>query len=187
MNRQQRNAQFLQLWPALQAKASYLASQYGHPYSDEIANDMALTVLEKADQDPEFLSQTPAYIAQFAAWRWQDQQTHERYDTRNASLDEPVAHLRPETLVLDLNLTLSDTIPDPAPTPPIQAETADRTGALRRALQSLNPAQRQALALVYSQGQGHAEAAQALGRPIGTVSWQLSQAKKQLKSALAAY
>lgn len=52
------------------------------------------------------------------------------------------------------------------------------------AVQELPPKQRDAVMLVYSEGLGHAEAADVLGCSESTVSWHLHEARKRLKIIL---
>jgi len=55
---------------------------------------------------------------------------------------------------------------------------------VRQALQLLPLAQREAVALHCLQGLSHSEAAKALGRPLGTVKWQIAQGLHVLRKAL---
>lgn len=64
------------------------------------------------------------------------------------------------------------------------APGADRRIDLDRALASLPEAQRQALLLCYGADLSHAEAAQVLGWPLGTVKTQVLRAKARLRTQL---
>jgi len=56
---------------------------------------------------------------------------------------------------------------------------------VRQALQLVPLAQREAVALHCLQGLSHSETAKALGRPLGTVKWQIAQGLHVLRQALA--
>lgn len=55
---------------------------------------------------------------------------------------------------------------------------------VREALQLVPMAQREALVLHRLQGLSHSETAKALGRPLGTVKWQIAQGLHALREAL---
>ncbi len=55
---------------------------------------------------------------------------------------------------------------------------------VRQALGLLPAAQREAVVLHCLQGLSHSETARALGRPLGTVKWQIAQGLSALRSAL---
>jgi RNA polymerase sigma-70 factor, ECF subfamily len=52
---------------------------------------------------------------------------------------------------------------------------------LAEALQSLDPAFRAAVVLVFSQGLTYREAAEALGEPVGTVKWRVAEAVRRMR------
>ena len=64
------------------------------------------------------------------------------------------------------------------------SEVRDEVGRVRRALESLAPELRQTLILVKYQGLKYAEAAEALGVPIGTIRSRIHSAIEQLRSLL---
>jgi RNA polymerase sigma factor (sigma-70 family) len=78
-------------------------------------------------------------------------------------------------------------IPDEGPTPDIAEELVHHVGeqealaAARAALRALRPAERQVVALCVWSGLSYAEAAEALGVPVGTIRSRLSRAKSRLQ------
>lgn len=70
--------------------------------------------------------------------------------------------------------------------PAMQAATADEDEMqeIWTAVQTLSPKQRDCVMLVYSEGLGHAEAAEVLGCSEPTVSWHLHEARKRLRIIL---
>lgn len=52
------------------------------------------------------------------------------------------------------------------------------------ALKALEPAYREAVLLVVSQGLTYREAAEVLGEPVGTVKWRVSEAVRKMRQAL---
>ncbi len=178
--RKQRNDRIMELWPALQAKATYLATRYGCPQSQapDIANELALACLERAEAVPGFLiDNNQTYITLYAACRWQDRRRHEALDTRGGELDAPVSE----------EFTLADLLPDPAPGAVETLVGTERRDALRAAIDALPEALRDVVTLAYGAGQTHAEIGQRLGRPAGTVSYQLSKARGLLATSLAGF
>lgn len=78
-------------------------------------------------------------------------------------------------------------IPDPEPTPDHAEDLVRRAGeqeelaAARAALRALRPAEREVVALCVWSGLSYAEAAEALGVPVGTIRSRLSRAKSRLQ------
>lgn len=66
------------------------------------------------------------------------------------------------------------------------SEAAHRDRVLRRAIGTLPPAQRVALTLFHLDGFSHADCAEALGLPLGTLKNTLFRARKRLKDTLLA-
>ncbi len=64
-------------------------------------------------------------------------------------------------------------------------DTQDRDAGLWRAVRLLPEKQREAVLLVYADQMNHREAAEALGCAEATVSWQLHEARKRLKTLLS--
>jgi RNA polymerase sigma-70 factor (ECF subfamily) len=83
--------------------------------------------------------------------------------------------------------TVLERLPAPEPTPDIADEPAARAGqqeelaAARAALKALRPPEREVVALCIWSGLSYAQAAEALGVPIGTVRSRLSRARARLQ------
>ena len=60
-------------------------------------------------------------------------------------------------------------------------EKTERMGWLARAMQRLSPDLRETVALVLGEDMTHAQAGQALGLSEGSVSWRMSEVKKELR------
>lgn len=73
---------------------------------------------------------------------------------------------------------------DPALEVVNDAESIAEVEAIRRAFDRLDPATRSLLALHYVEEQPLAEIAAAMGAPVGTIKWRLSNARKALDRAL---
>jgi RNA polymerase sigma-70 factor (ECF subfamily) len=70
------------------------------------------------------------------------------------------------------------------PNPYDCAEVSDQTRRLYRALDRLQPAQRDVVVLHYLQGLSYEELAAVLGQPSGTVKWRTRQALDALRAVL---
>lgn len=84
-------------------------------------------------------------------------------------------------------LPLADNVPPDADAHGDFAPEADWRIDLDRALAGLSEAQRHALLLCYGADLSHAEAAQVLGWPLGTVKTQVLRAKARLRAQLSAW
>jgi RNA polymerase sigma-70 factor (ECF subfamily) len=73
---------------------------------------------------------------------------------------------------------------DPALAVANDAESMGEVEAIRRAFDRLEPATRSLLALHYVEEQPLAQIAAALGAPVGTIKWRLSNARRALDRAL---
>ncbi len=74
--------------------------------------------------------------------------------------------------------------PDPAPPADSAAAAADRDRLVRAALSALSAEQRDVVRLAFYDGLSHAEAAEALALPLGTVKSRLRLAMARLRGAL---
>jgi len=76
---------------------------------------------------------------------------------------------------------------DPSETPEQTAERAELAQALQYCLDGLPPDFRAIVTLVDIQGLDYSEAAQAMGRPLGTVKSRLARARTRLRDCLQGY
>ena len=74
---------------------------------------------------------------------------------------------------------------DPWPSPEEQAERVELRAQVATAVQTLSPTLRSAVVLRFYGGLKEKEIAVALHCALGTVKWRLSEAKRQLRGALA--
>ena len=77
-----------------------------------------------------------------------------------------------------------DGIEDGGPGPLDQLERHREAGAIARCLRGLEPKQRQAIALAFFEGLSHAELAQHLREPLGTVKTWVRRGLARLRSCL---
>jgi len=91
-----------------------------------------------------------------------------------------LSHLRKRTESAGI-----DDLPEPAVES--SGEAADRARDLNRAFGQLREEERSALALTYAEDLTHAEAAEILGWPVGTLKTHVLRGKDKLRSALKAY
>jgi RNA polymerase sigma-70 factor (ECF subfamily) len=77
-----------------------------------------------------------------------------------------------------------DTVADPGPGPLELLSAASETRALERCMQALSSLQRQSLALAFFQGLSHAEVAEQLRQPLGSVKSWVRRALLALKDCL---
>lgn len=75
---------------------------------------------------------------------------------------------------------------DPAPTPEHQAIAGQLDAAIARAVRSLPVRYRDPFLLAAAQDQQYRDIAHVLGVPIGTVKWRISEARRLLRTKLAA-
>jgi len=76
---------------------------------------------------------------------------------------------------------------DPSETPEKAAERSDMRNALHKCLGELPPEFRAVVILVDIQGLDYAEAAQAIGKPLGTVKSRLARARVRMRNCLQSF
>ena len=136
--------------------------------AEEATLDVFVQVWDQADRyDP--LRGTPlGWLLTLARTRAIDlRRSRSRWVEREAALDD------------DLILA------DPRPTPESASDDEREASRVRRAIASLPADQREALRIVYYGGLSHAEAARALGRPLGTVKTRVRQGLSHLGRLLS--
>lgn len=84
----------------------------------------------------------------------------------------------------DWDETAVDAIADASPTPEQRSLHAETTRTIGDCLRSLEAPQRQAIELAFYDGLSHAETAERLARPIGTVKSQIRRGLARLKGCL---
>ncbi len=89
--------------------------------------------------------------------------------------------LRPETAS---EARVVEEVPDATPRPDLQLLSAEQVESLEGALNALPVAQRVALELAYYEGLTHAEIADRLSEPLGTVKTRIRQAVIKLRESL---
>ena len=135
--------------------------------AEEVVADVYLQVWRKAaDYD----------AARGRALTWLLTICHSRALDQLRRKDEAEAHPEPETLRTDL----ADDENDPLNL----LQAFENQSAVYAALESLNPIQRQLIALAFFKGLSHQEAAVQSGLPLGTVKTHIRRALEQLRQAL---
>lgn len=102
--------------------------------------------------------------------------------TRSRAIDRLRARrARPETAA---ESETAENVADLSATQDLELLSAEQVGRLQRALKDLPEAQRTALELAYYEGLTHAEIAQRLAEPLGTVKTRIRQAVIKLRESL---
>lgn len=83
-----------------------------------------------------------------------------------------------------VELEAANDVPDPAPDAQLVAEASEDAAAVSAALAALPERQRMAVALCYYEGMSNAEAAAALGVPVGALEALLVRARRRLRTLL---
>jgi RNA polymerase sigma-70 factor (ECF subfamily) len=84
----------------------------------------------------------------------------------------------------DWDEATAEALADASPTPEQRSLRAETARTIGDCLRGLDPPQRQAIELAFYDGLSHAEAAERLARPIGTVKSQIRRGLARLKSCL---
>lgn len=106
--------------------------------------------------------------------------------TRNRAIDAVRSRKR-RTRHEDDQTREEPAVVPPASTPELAVVDAERAAAVRVALESLRPEQRQVLELAYFSGLSHSEIAERLAQPLGTVKTRIAQAVKRLRDELSRF
>jgi RNA polymerase sigma-70 factor (ECF subfamily) len=85
-----------------------------------------------------------------------------------------------------LDVLLTETRPSAKADPPGDAERKEMYIALCEGIDGLSETLRTTLILVCVDGRSHDEASSILGAPAGTIAWRVHEARRKLRSALAA-
>lgn len=147
-----------------------IAQTLDRPAAEEIVQDVFVAVWTKASTyEPERGPVRP--------WILQIAHTRVLNELRRR-------HRRPQTLLDPEGIRLA-AVPDSGPTPEEEAWNEFRREAVRDAVASLPPAQRQALSLAYFEDLTHSQIAAFLGLPLGTAKTRVRDGLKKLRRSLA--
>ena len=83
-----------------------------------------------------------------------------------------------------LDLEKAQQVPDPCEGPEVEAARSRRRAALRRALRSLPPEQREVVDLTFFEGLSYPEIARLVNCPVGTVKTRMFHARRKLEALL---
>src|SRR5829696_8747568 len=142
-----------------------------HSAAEDLVQEVFLVVWRKASTfDPE--------RGAFRPWLLEIAHTRVLNELRRRGR-RPRLQPDPEGVYLDL-------VADPAPGPAEAAWAAQRRAAIRQAVATLPPPQRQALALAFFEDLTHEQVAQTLGLPLGTAKTRIRAGLQRLREPLAA-
>lgn len=133
-------------------------------HAEEIAQEVMVSIWRKADTFDAGRARAVTWIYTIA---------------RNRRIDLIRRQSRPEADPNDPSFA-----PDPEPDTAQQFAAAERDAQVRAALESLNPEQLQVIELAFFGGLSHAEIAEKLQTPLGTVKSRLRLSFARLRSAL---
>ena len=105
--------------------------------------------------------------------------------TRNRSIDRLRARQRRSRLINELQEAAADSAPQEAPGQTALAE--DELAAVRAAVGSLPPEQRQAIEMAFFRGLTHLEIAEKLHEPLGTIKARIRRGMLKLRDSLQPY
>jgi RNA polymerase sigma-70 factor (ECF subfamily) len=112
--------------------------------------------------------------------------TNECYDELRRRQRRPIAPLKPHDDYGE-EVESPSWLEDPGESPEETLERGDLADAIQACLDELDPEFRAVVVLVDIQGLEYAEAAESVGRPLGTVKSRLARARSRLRECLQAY
>jgi RNA polymerase sigma-70 factor (ECF subfamily) len=112
--------------------------------------------------------------------------TNACYDELRRQKRRPQSPLNPST-DYDEEVESPSWLTDPGEGPEEAVERAALNQAIERCIQELPPEFRAVVVLVDLQGLNYAEAAEAVGRPVGTIKSRLARARVQVRDCLQAF
>jgi RNA polymerase sigma factor (sigma-70 family) len=157
--------------------AVILRIQGNRAQAEDVLQEVYINVWRAAQSFNPALSQASTWLVSIARHRAIDSLRRKQTEVNTisstvAGLDEDTTH------------DLLDTIADDAPGPQEQLEKAAEARALQQCMQSLTAEQKSCLALAYYQGLSHAEVAEQMGHPLGTVKSWVRRGMQGLKTCL---
>jgi len=157
--------------------AVILRIQGNRAQAEDVLQEVYINVWRAAQSFNPALSQASTWLVSIARHRAID--SLRRKQTEVNTISSTVAG--PDE---DTTHDLLDTIADDAPGPHEQLEKAAEARALHQCMQNLSAEQKSSLALAYYQGLSHAEVAEQMGQPLGTVKSWVRRAMQALKTCL---
>ncbi|KAA0253273.1 sigma-70 family RNA polymerase sigma factor [Acidobacteria bacterium ACD] len=138
--------------------------------AEDVALDVFWQVWRQADRYDPARGAPPAWIFTLARSRAIDRlRSRHRREDRTVSFDDPAVHVDPL---------------DEGATPDQLASYRQARDAVRAAMETLSPAQREAVELAFFQGLTHVEIAARLRQPLGTVKTRIRQGLIRLRKHL---
>ena len=138
--------------------------------AEDVALDVFWQVWRQADRYDASRGAPPAWIFTLARSRAIDRlRARHRREDRTISFDDPAVNLDPL---------------DERASPDQVASFSQTRDAVRAAMTSLSPAQREAVDLAFFKGLTHVEIAEKLGQPLGTIKTRIRQGLIRLKKRL---
>ncbi|MEY2837913.1 MAG: hypothetical protein RJB60_212 [Pseudomonadota bacterium] len=157
--------------------AVILRIQGNRAQAEDVLQEVYINVWRAAQSFNPALSQASTWLVSIARHRAID--SLRRKQTEVNTISSTVAG--PDE---DTTHDLLDTIADDAPGPQEQLENAAEARALQQCMQTLTAEQKSCLALAYYQGLSHAEVAEQMGHPLGTVKSWVRRGMQGLKTCL---
>lgn len=157
-------ASFIALFTHFAPKVKGYLMRHGvsEPMAEELTQETFLSVWRKADQFDPMRASAVAWIYTIARNLWVDVVRHERHPDDNRIAEPPVAQLTPEE----------------------HLKTLEGEKRLRDAMGALPQEQAEVLRLSFFEEKTHAEIADHLGLPLGTVKSRIRLAAAHLRSTL---
>lgn len=154
-----------------------LRIQSNRAQAEDVLQEVFINVWRAAQSFNPALSQASTWLVSIARHRAID--SLRRKQTEVNTVSSTVAGADEET-----DHDMLDHIADDSPTPPELLERSSRARALEQCMQGLSAEQKSSLALAYYQGLSHAEVADHMGQPLGTVKSWVRRGMQSLKSCL---
>lgn len=175
---------FRQLYEATSSRLYGVALRIlrGHASADDVLQDAYVQVWHRAGDYARDRGSVSVWLTSIVRYRAIDALRKRRPDT-------PFDETQFATSGVDLDGLASDDLEfdaaDDASGPLRSAITADDSRYLKRCLSRLSEAQKRSITLAFFYGMTHAELADSLAQPLGTIKSRLRRSLKRLKECLA--